>query len=238
ERDLRGGRLSYRWADVLAWSNPPAPGVHTSPNAETLLDLPLHIVAPLFIQQRPSGLRKKAAVPADIPDVFSGQPATAAPEPMATNSIAPASTAAAAVAAPAPAAAASRPPQTLGELFGIPQKQNWTPNELVQKTANLPGLAGALIALQDGFLVASHLPASWKADTVSAFLPQVFGRMNQYCREIGIGEPRAITFTLEEGTLQIYRAGIILLAVLVKPGATVPEGAIGLLTAELGRHTR
>jgi len=46
----------------------------------------------------------------------------------------------------------------LAELFGQPDKRNWTPNEIVKNTAKLPGVAGALIALQDGLLVAKGNP--------------------------------------------------------------------------------
>ena len=241
DRDLKQGRLAYPWNNILSWLNPPAPDVHTSPNGETVLELPLHQVAPLFIQQRPQPARKKSGAPASIPDLFSStsQAETPAPEPSEPlpAPVAPVVEAPAAafepVAVPPP-----KPPATLAELFGQPNKQNWSPNELVQRTAGLPGLAGALIALQDGFPVAASLPSAWKTETISAFLPQIFGRMSQYCREIGIGETKNVTFSVEEGTFQIFKAGIIYLAILAQPGATIPEAAVELIARELSRHTK
>jgi len=68
----------------------------------------------------------------------------------------------------------------LAELFGQPDKRNWdAATKFVQKTSELPGVSGALIALQDGLLVASCMPPEWKTETVAAFLPQIFGRMHQ-----------------------------------------------------------
>jgi predicted regulator of Ras-like GTPase activity (Roadblock/LC7/MglB family) len=269
ERDLKQGRLAYPWKEILSWVNPPAPDVHTSPNAETDLELPLQLLAPLFFQQRSQANKKKAVVPTNIPDLFSssGQieaPPVSTPAPMApvapvaavvtpqrapsiaavtpvpgpTLASTPTPTLARTIRPSAPVPTPSKVPQTLGELFGQPQKQNWTPNELVQKTAALPGLIGALIALQDGFLVAATMPPAWKTETISAFLPQIFGRLNQYCHEIGIGESRTVTFSVEEGALQIFKAGIIYLAILAQPGATIPEAAVALITAELSRHTK
>ena len=49
-----------------------------------------------------------------------------------------------------------------------------TPNEIVSKAATLDGVDGALIALPDGLLVASRIPTNMNADTIAAFLPQVF----------------------------------------------------------------
>jgi predicted regulator of Ras-like GTPase activity (Roadblock/LC7/MglB family) len=128
--------------------------------------------------------------------------------------------------------------QTLGELFGQPQKQNWSPNELVQRTAALPGISGALVALQDGFLVAASLPPGWKAETISAFLPQIFGRMNAYCREIGLSDTKSVIFSIAEGTFQIFKTGIIYLAILSRPGGAIHEHAVGLIASELNRHTK
>jgi hypothetical protein len=44
----------------------------------------------------------------------------------------------------------AKEPTTMGEVFGQPDKKDWPPNEVVQKTAALKGMSGALIATNDG----------------------------------------------------------------------------------------
>jgi predicted regulator of Ras-like GTPase activity (Roadblock/LC7/MglB family) len=153
---------------------------------------------------------------------------------------APAGPPASAKAPPAPSEAAppAKPPEDIAELFGEPDKRNWTPNEIVHKTSCLPGVAGAMIALQDGLMVAHCMPPNWKTDTIAAFLPQIFGRMNQYARELRMGELRSFSFFVEQGTLQIFAAGIIYFAVLSKAGQTLPQVELNVIATELSRHTK
>jgi predicted regulator of Ras-like GTPase activity (Roadblock/LC7/MglB family) len=143
------------------------------------------------------------------------------------------------VAAPAPPAVATRPQATnVSELFGEPGKKSWTPNEIVQRSTQLSGVAGALIALQDGLLVASSLPQTMRTEMIAAFVPQIFGRLNQYSKELGLGDATATSFTIEAGTLQVYNAGIIYFAALSKPGESLPVRDLQLIAAELSRHTK
>jgi len=139
----------------------------------------------------------------------------------------------------APVAAASKKtPSNLSELFGEPNKKTWTPNEIVQRTTQLSNVAGALIALQDGLLVASNMPPEMRTETIAAFVPQIFGRLNQYSKELQLGETKAVSFTVSNGTVQVYNAGIIYFAALSKPGALLPLAELQLIAGELGRHTK
>ncbi|HKX63471.1 MAG TPA: roadblock/LC7 domain-containing protein, partial [Verrucomicrobiae bacterium] len=141
--------------------------------------------------------------------------------------------------APEPVAApVQRAATNLAELFGERTKKTWTPNEIVQRSTQLPGVAGALIALQDGLLVASSLPQHMKTEMIAAFVPQIFGRLNQYSKELQLGEASATSFTVESGTVQIYNAGIIYFAALSKKGETLPGNDLQLIAAELSRHTK
>ena len=108
----------------------------------------------------------------------------------------------------------------------------------MQKTAQLPGVSGALIALQDGLLVASCMPSEWRTETVAAFLPQIFGRMHQYTKELRMGELQSVTFAVDAGALQIYAAGIIYFATLSRPDAPLPLHELNLIARELSRHTK
>jgi predicted regulator of Ras-like GTPase activity (Roadblock/LC7/MglB family) len=239
---LKTGRLEFSWAELCAWLNPPSKAAQVSINGDQRVALPVSIIAPLFLKLRPSAGRKKTSVMSDIPDLFNA--AARPPTPPAAREPAPAP-AAAPVAAPAaapvaaPAAPAARPQATnISELFGEPSKKSWTPNEIVQRSMHLPGVAGALIALQDGLLVASSLPADMKTEMIAAFVPQIFGRLNQYSKELHLGDATSTGFTIEAGTLQIYNAGIIYFAALSRKGESLPVRDLQLIAAELSRHTK
>lgn len=248
EVGLKLGKVDYLWKQLAQWLKPSSPAVLASVHAETRLELPLNVVAPLYLQLRPASQPpKKSAVSTNIPDVFSAkgliapspdtEPAISAPAP-ATVRTAPAPatvrTAPTPVAPPAPQKIA----ENLAELFGEPDKRNWTPNEIVHKSSHLPGVSGSLIALQDGLLVAACMPPTWKTETVAAFLPQIFGRMNQYAKELKMGDLNSITFTVDHGTLHIFNAGIIYFAALGRPGEPLPMPQLNLIAHELSRHTK
>lgn len=234
EPGLKSGKLDFAWSELRAWLKPAAEDI-AEMLSDVRLELPLPVVVPLLFQGTP--LAKRASAADNIPDVFnvSGQnkAAAAAETPPTAVEPPPAET-------PAPVPledTGKKQPKDLAELFGEPEKRNWTPNEIVHKTTLLPNVCGALIALQDGLLVASCMPPNWKTETIAAFLPQIFGRMNQYAKELKMGDLNSVSFTVEQGTLQIYNAGIIYFAALGQPGVTLPT-SLDLIARELSRHTR
>ena len=249
EEGLKLGRLHFRWRQVCTWLRPAPPANMTSANLNTAIDyrvdLPLNFVAPLYLQHRSQGARKKSSFDASIPDIFNpaSAPAKAVPapeqetEPAAVSAAPQAPSSSKATKAPA-AKESKRPSADMAELFGEPGKRNWTPNDIVHKTAGLPGVAGALIALQDGLLVANCMPPTWKTETIAAFLPQIFGRMSQYTNELKMGDLQSVTFTVEEGTLQIFNAGIIYFAALGRVDATLPLAELNIIAKEISRHTK
>jgi predicted regulator of Ras-like GTPase activity (Roadblock/LC7/MglB family) len=247
ERGLRQGKLDFLWKQICSWVQNCPPEAPSSANAEVRLELPLPILAPLFLRLRPPQQVKRDPISNDIPDVFSPQGKILASEaddrsaaPAAT--VAPAAPTEAPTRAPAaapPAPTPGKPPaQDIAELFGDPEKRNWTPNEIVHKTTQLTGVAGAIIALQDGLLVAHCMPPSWQTETIAAFLPQIFGRMTQYSKELKMGELRSLTISVESGTLQIFNAGIIYFAALSRPDALLPVRELNIIANELSRHTK
>ena len=137
---------------------------------------------------------------------------------------------------PAPAAAPAEP-ATLGEIFGQPDKKNWTPAEVIPRTASLPGVAGALLAMQDGLLVNSQLPPNLRGETMAAFLPQVFGRLNQYTKEIQLGEPSSIEVRVGGVPFAIFKSGNIYFAVLGRAGESLPEAQLQIIATQLGRQS-
>jgi len=265
EAGVKAGRLEFVWRDLCGWLNPPSKPALVSINAENRITLSLGLVAPLFLKSRGAGqIRKRANVDQSIPDLFNAAgkplaPPTAATQPRAEGPAEPAAPtpapAAEPVAAPiaqatapvaqaaAPVAQAAAPapkkaPTNLAELFNEPTKKSWTPNEIVQRTTQLPNVAGALIALQDGLLVATNMPPELKTETIAAFVPQIFGRLNQYSKELQMGDTKAVSFTVECGTVQVYNAGIIYFAAYGKTGTLLPLAELQLIASELGRHTK
>jgi predicted regulator of Ras-like GTPase activity (Roadblock/LC7/MglB family) len=226
EAKLKIGKAEFIWRHLAAWIKPSPPEIKPS-QSDQLVELPLTIIVPLYMQQKPGGAPRKSASPAAaIPDLFTAQGKLVPP----VEEEAKATTAA--------AAPSNKQAQTVSEVFGEPDKRNWTPNEIVQKTAHLPGVAGALIALQDGLLVASFMPPTWRTETIAAFLPQIFGRMNQYSKELRMGDLKSVAFAVEGGTLQIFNAGIIYFAALARTGAPLPLHELNLIATELSRHTK
>ena len=240
---LRTGKVDFTWRQVCAWLKPASPSAQLTINGELRVVFPLNLIAPIFIKQTQGAPdRRKTRIDEEIPDLFSAgglmpQPAApvAAPKPQAPTAAPPAPSTPSLAAAPAPAKTQAR---SLAELFNEPDKKSWTPNDIVHRAAQLPGVAGALIALQDGLLVAACMPPEARTETIAAFVPQIFGRMSQYTRELQMGEAKGVNFTVETGTLQVFNAGIIYFAALGKAGAILPLAELRLIATELSRHTK
>jgi predicted regulator of Ras-like GTPase activity (Roadblock/LC7/MglB family) len=82
------------------------------------------------------------------------------------------------------------------------------------------------------------MPSPWKTETIAAFIPQIFGRLTQYTKELQMGEVRTVSFGVETGTLQIFNAGIIYFGALGKQGESLPVEDLTLIASELSRHTK
>jgi predicted regulator of Ras-like GTPase activity (Roadblock/LC7/MglB family) len=113
-----------------------------------------------------------------------------------------------------------------------------TPNDIVGKAAGLKGVDGALIALPDGLLVASRIPPNMNADTIAAFLPQIFSRVSQSTRELRLGELNNLNFTVGNIPWKIFRVGSIYFAVFGRPGEPLPTSQLVSLAAELDRKAK
>ena len=246
---LARGKVAFPWAQIHAWLTPAAPESHVS-DPTTPLVLPLKVVAPVFLasSKKPSAERRSVSVDDTIPALFAGTQAAPAPapapapvlppEPEPMQVIAPP----AEVVAEAPPAAVETPaehklPESVGDIFGQPNKDQWSPQELVAGVAKLPGVAGAIVALQEGLQVAHAMPEGFKSDVVAAFLPQIFARLNQYSGEMKLGEVDDLLFTTHGAHCQIYRLGFIYFAVLGKPGESLPWHELRLIADELAKQT-
>ena len=109
------------------------------------------------------------------------------------------------------------------------------PKDIVARALGLPGVAGALVALQDGLKVASQVPADLNADTLAAFLPQIFDRLGQSTRELRMGPLNNVNFTVGNVPWKIFRVNSVYFAAFGRAGEALPTGQLALLAAELDR---
>ena len=113
-----------------------------------------------------------------------------------------------------------------------------TPNEVVSKAASLDGVAGALIALPDGLMVASRLPAEINGDTLAAFLPQIFGKVSQCTKELRMGDLNNLNFTVGNIPWKIFRVNAIFFAAFGRAAEALPTAQLSALAGELDHKPR
>jgi predicted regulator of Ras-like GTPase activity (Roadblock/LC7/MglB family) len=108
-----------------------------------------------------------------------------------------------------------------------------TPNEIVSRAAAMEGVAGALVALPDGLLVASKMSQDLNADTLAGFLPQIFGKVSQCTKELRMGELNNLNFTVGNIPWKIFRVNAIFFAAFGRVGQPLPTAQLAALAAEL-----
>jgi predicted regulator of Ras-like GTPase activity (Roadblock/LC7/MglB family) len=114
-------------------------------------------------------------------------------------------------------------------------KRYSSPNEIVARAAELKGVAGALVALPDGLMVASKIPEDQNGDTLAAFLPQIFVKVSACTKELRLGELNNVGFTVGDVPWKIFRVNAIFFAVFGIAGQRMPSAEIASLARELDR---
>jgi predicted regulator of Ras-like GTPase activity (Roadblock/LC7/MglB family) len=255
EPALKRGRVIFSWRYVRSWIRPVPPGVSVHDGIE--LELPLKVIAPLFFgrQKTVARLQRKTALAPEIPDLFFGFPQPqSTPETSMLQREAPAPKPETARYAPKPADI--RPADTnfyiwndTGDTPKMGEEEakrpatpptDFTsrramPKDVVARAVALPGVAGALVALQDGLKVASQVPADLNADTLAAFLPQIFERLGQSTRELRMGALNNVNFTVGNVPWKIYRVNAVYFAAFGRAGEALPTAQLAPLAAELDR---
>lgn len=245
EQALKHGRVAYSWKVLRSWIKPaPLPTVSVHDNA--MLELPLKVIAPLFLHRHKDTAKpqQKVALDDNIPNLFFGfpQPGT----PPAAEATVPAGRA---VTKPVDtnylswqdSADPARADETEYKRKVEPSPgtsfvtRYATPNEVVSRAAALDGVAGALIALPDGLMVASRLSSDLNGDTLAAFLPQIFGKVSQCTKELRMGDLNNLNFTVGNVPWKIFRVNAIFFAAFGRPGQPLPTGQLAALAAELDR---
>lgn len=234
ETSLKRGRVTFNWKTIRSWVRP-GPALATSPNDARELELPLVVIAPLFVARRKSDgmTQPRVTVAETIPNLFFGLPK---PE-----------------SAPAPKAADTNF-YTWGETSDHARVDDTefkrravvpggtellvkcaTPNEIVSRAAALDGVAGALIALPDGLMVASAIPPEFNGDTLAAFLPHIFSKVSQCTKELRMGDLNNLNFTVGNVPWKIFRVNAIFFAAFGRVGEGLPTAELASLAGELDR---
>jgi len=243
ERALKQGRVAFTWKTLRSWIKPaPLPAV--SAHDSLILELPLKLVAPPFLaRQKAAGKQqKRVVVDNEIPNLFFGFPKPEFSGPVAG----------AAVNTPPPKQAETNfynwadnsdrlqlqqdEPQCIPSPGTKFVAKYATPNEVVSRAATLEGVTGALVALPDGLMVASRLRAGLNGETLAAFLPQIFGKVNQCTKELRMGELNNLNFTVGNIPWKIFRVNSIFFAAFGRVGKPLPTTELAALAAELD-HT-
>jgi hypothetical protein len=249
EPAMKRGRVLFSWRYVRSWIKPTPPAVSIHDALE--LELPLKVIAPLFFaRQKSTGhTQRKVSVSSEIPNLFFGFPQPQAapvetPEPLPDNP------------APALKMADAKIADTnfyvWGENGEVPKtdetefkrppapatdfsSRRMMPKDIVARALAMPGVAGAIVALQDGLKVAGEVPAGMNSDTLAAFLPQIFDRLGQTTRELRMGALNNINFTVGNVPWKIFRVSAVYFAAFGRPSEALPTGPLAALAAELDR---
>jgi len=266
EPGLKRGRVTLSWKELRTFAKPTSA---PSENDGLMLDLPLKVLAPLYLAalKKNGAAQSKVAVSAEIPNLFFGfpqaAPATVAePAPVVPvapvaplTSIAPVApvfsvppVSSVAPVAPVAAIAALPKPAADTNFFSSHETENLRmapatdfksrqlhPKEVVARAMTMPGVAGAVVSLGDGLRVASEVPADLNPDTVAAFLPQIYDRVNQSTRELRMGSLNNVSFTVGNVPWKIFRINSIYFAAFGRAGEVLPKAQLAALAAELDR---
>jgi len=99
----------------------------------------------------------------------------------------------------------------------------------------LAPVAGAIIALPDGLMVASQIPSDLNGETLSAFIPQIFARVKQSSQELRMGEMNNLSFTVGNVPWKIFRVNAVYFAAFGRANETLPNAPLVALAASLDR---
>jgi predicted regulator of Ras-like GTPase activity (Roadblock/LC7/MglB family) len=253
EPALKRGRIVFAWRDLRSWIKSAAVAVSVHDNTE--LELPLKVLAPLFFARQKNGAAglKKAAVTQEIPDMFFGDtpPASQPAAPIAQPApvVPPAPIAPFTPPMPTAVAAAIPPVDTNYFLRTVKQPSSDSefvrkggtdfqsraaaPADIIARAMELPGVAGALITLADGLKVASQVPADLNGDTLAAFIPQIFARVNQGSRELRMGELNNLSFSVGSVPWKIFRVNAVYFAAFGRKNERLSGAPLAALAVQL-----
>jgi predicted regulator of Ras-like GTPase activity (Roadblock/LC7/MglB family) len=233
EKALKQGRIAFSWKTLRSWIRSATLSGGSAHDA-MLLELPLKVVAPLFLARQKEATKdqQRVVIDAEIPNLFFGSPQN---ELQGQHTVTkPADTNYYVWDDVGDTAKVDMSEVRRGPSPGTKFVAKYaTPNEIVSRAAGLEGVAGAIIALPDGLMVANSVPADLNPDTVAAFLPQIFGKVSQCTKELRMGELNNLNFTVGNVPWKIFRVNAIFFAAFGREGQGLPTARLAALAAEL-----
>ncbi len=256
EAGLKRGIVVLFWRELRTRIQP-TPLTAVSIHDGAALELPLKAVAPLFISQKGLAARSRSAAELDqaIPDLFLSRaqktPAPAPPAepaPAASKPVGPkkgdtnfyvwddANDRTVAEPAEAKPVETRLEPRDEAKPAEPALGRGLPPRDIIRQAMELKGVAGAMVVLHDGLMVACELPPYLNADAAAAFLPQIYDRLSQTAAELRMGALTQLRFNLGNVSWQVFRLNSVFFAVFGRQGETPPETDLASLAAELDRN--
>lgn len=248
------GRIVFDWKQLQQWLSEP---LAVSIGAETMVELPLPVIVPLFLAAKKPASRAAEAAPeiaAEIPDIFSKAAGRRKVEDIAAptadaggaldiseedlempvtvekETAAPARRLVpAATAAPIATAPDDSPAAPLPPHQAAAHGHHATPEQIVARACALPNVEGAFVATHDGLFVAGHTPGM-NERTMAAFVPNIFSQVRAYALVARLGQPESVCITLPDRAVHILRCGKLFFGAL--GAAPLPEAGLREIAAQ------
>ncbi|MEN9575744.1 MAG: hypothetical protein RL514_3599 [Verrucomicrobiota bacterium] len=214
---MKSGKVSFTWGQLRSWMKP-AVGPSLADN--TVLSLPLRVLVQPFMANMRGG-----AKPAGSGDSGTSTFLNRVPAPSLTVP----------VAAPAPPV----PVDTkLGEALGKPEKTHWTPTEIIQAVIAIPGVAGAMLSLQEGHLAAAELQATLPPELLAYALPKLFSVTGDQARQMKLGDPNVVSLVADGHHWAVFKLDKIFFTVMSRKGHLLPLPQLQTVATEIARQRK
>lgn len=253
EPAMRRGRVTFFWHQLRSWVRP-TPPQDSSIHDNTELELPLKVIAPLFLpRQNPVAQQRvqPTTPPSSVPNLFFGFPQPQPEELASPLNVPEPEPDIVPLVKPVDARLAETNYYVWGDENESPHvdetdykrsgpqtdftSRQSMPQEIIDRAMKFPNVAGAIIALPDGLKVAHQLPPELNPDTVAAFLPQLFSRVSQCSKELRMGELNNLNFTIGNIPWKIFRVNAVYFAAFGRSGEPLPTSQLAGLAGELDR---
>ena len=90
-----------------------------------------------------------------------------------------------------------------------------------------------MVALPDGLVVASKLPAGLSADSLAAFLPQIYAKFDACLKDLSMDGLNNLNFTAGNVPWRVFRTSSVFFAAFGRANEPIPGDWLATLAGEL-----